>query len=62
MHGLDRPGEKFNEYMRCSMTVGDETKEFLASAPVKGFRKSNLVKRSVQVYQSLLKTAQKVVK
>ena len=62
MHCLDRPGEKFKEYMRCSMTVGGETKDFLAAAPVKGVKKSSLVKRSLQVYQLLLKTAQKAVK
>ena len=62
MHCLDRPGEKFNEYMRCSMTVGDETKFFLASAPVKGFKKSSFVRNAVGTYEFMMKNTKKLVK
>jgi len=62
MHSLDRPGEKFNEYMRCSMTVGDETKFFLASASVKGFKKSSFVRNAVGTYEFMMQNAKKLVK
>lgn len=54
LKSIEKPGEKYNEFMRCSMTVGDKTQNFIAMAPIEGVKKSSLVRNAVNVYDRLV--------
>ena len=54
MKSIENLGKKNNEFMRCSMTVGDKKQDFIAMAPIKGFKKSSLVRNAVNVYDRLV--------
>ena len=54
LKSIENLGEKNNEYIKCSMKIGEKSQDFIGMAPIKGFKKSSLVRNAVNVYDRLV--------